>query len=249
MKRFVLLLALFASFAFAQKDIVISPQSIVVNPLPSFDVEVFVDKDTSGETIPTYEIGEAIRIGVRVSEDSYVYLFNVRSNGDIQQIIPNRLDDTGRRNFVEAGTTRYFPRQDARYTFNIAGPRGPGQGDRGSFGRALEHLAAYPFRRRERLCDLGSRRGFLCADALYRGAALAARGLGHGHGPFLCRTRCAPEPVRNHQRNVGATWGGGVCRWSSFVGYTPVRFGTRAGQHTVRLELDGYETFQDHCPT
>ena len=50
-----------------QDNVVISPQSIVVNPSPSFDVEVFVDKDTSGEATPSYNIGESIRVGVSVS--------------------------------------------------------------------------------------------------------------------------------------------------------------------------------------
>ena len=30
----------------------------------------------------------------------------------------------------------------------------------------------------------------------------------------------------------------------SFVGYTPVRFGTRRGQHTIRVERNDYETFE-----
>ena len=94
--------------ASAQDNVVISPQSIVVNPSPSFDVQVFVDKDTSGDATPVYNIGESIRVGATVSEDAYVYLFSVHSDGTIDQILPNTLSD-GRDNLVRAGSTRYFP--------------------------------------------------------------------------------------------------------------------------------------------
>lgn len=243
MKRFVLLLALFASFALAQEDVVISPQSIIVNPLPSFDVEVFVDKDPSGATIPTYEIGEAIRIGVRVSEDAYVYLFNVRSNGDIQQILPNRLDDTGRRNFVEAGTTRYFPRQDARYTFNIAGPRGL---DKVIAVASKEPLNTSQLTRFDEESDFAT--SAAGEDSFAQALSIVVQPLPQEGwvtdtalfyvGQDAPRSQFGTISVTSDPRGAAAYIDG------QFVGYTPVRFGTRAGEHTVRLELEGYEPFQ-----
>ena len=35
----------------AQESPVLSPQAIIVNPVPSYEVEVFVDKDPSGEAL------------------------------------------------------------------------------------------------------------------------------------------------------------------------------------------------------
>lgn len=110
--------------ALAQPRITISPQTIVVNPVPSFGVEVFVDKDSSGSGTPSYQIGERISVGVRVSEASYVYVFNVRSTGEIIQILPNRYDQDGQNNYLQAGETKYFPPQGARYAFNVDGPNG-----------------------------------------------------------------------------------------------------------------------------
>ena len=58
-------------------------------------VQVWVDKDPSGEGVPVYQVGEGIRIGVNVSAASYVYLYSIKSTGEIQQILPNRFDADG----------------------------------------------------------------------------------------------------------------------------------------------------------
>jgi Domain of unknown function (DUF4384) len=123
-RLFVLMVALLGLVTYAQTQIVVSPQSIVINPRPSFGVEVFTDKDTSGNATPSYQIGEAISIGVRVSEASYVYVFNIKATGEVQQIIPNRYDADGQNNYLQAGETKYFPPRGARYAFNVDGPNG-----------------------------------------------------------------------------------------------------------------------------
>ena len=117
-----LFLFAFSFYAFAQGDF--GSQSIVINPNPSYQVSVFVDRDPSGNSTPSYTIGETIRIGVQPSDTSYVYLFNIRSNGTITQIIPNRLDSHGANNYIQAGHTRYFPSHDSRYRFTVDGPAG-----------------------------------------------------------------------------------------------------------------------------
>ena len=113
----------FISISLAQ-GVTVSPRAIVVNPLPSFDVEVFLDKDPSGQGSPNYQIGESVSIGVRVSEASYIYLYDVKPTGEITQILPNRFDAFGQNNFLQAGETRFFPPPGARYTFTIDPPQG-----------------------------------------------------------------------------------------------------------------------------
>ena len=71
--------------AFAQ-TVVISPRSIVVNPVPAFDLEVWVDKDRSGRESPTYDVGESIRISVRSSVDALGYV----PNGAARQLAGGR---------------------------------------------------------------------------------------------------------------------------------------------------------------
>lgn len=48
----MLVILTLVSSVFAQgRSIVVSPKSIIVNPAPSFEVDVFVNKDSSGDEI------------------------------------------------------------------------------------------------------------------------------------------------------------------------------------------------------
>ena len=120
--RFIFLILLLSPLALAQRT-EISPQAIVVNPVPSFDVDVWVDRAPTGGSVPTYQVGEPIRVGVRTEESGYVYLFSVSAGGDVVQILPNRHAGGGDA-FMAAGETRHFPPAGARYTFNVAAPHG-----------------------------------------------------------------------------------------------------------------------------
>jgi Domain of unknown function (DUF4384) len=109
-------LALSSAFATPQ----ISPQSIIVNPVQaSLSVNVSVDRAGSN---PVYNIGDSIRVNVRVSDDAYVYLFSVHADGQIDQILPNRL--SGGSQFLRAGESRSFPPAGGAYTLSVDGPSG-----------------------------------------------------------------------------------------------------------------------------
>ncbi|WP_309572676.1 DUF4384 domain-containing protein [Deinococcus sp.] len=100
----------------------ISAQSIIVNPIPTtLSVKLWVNRDPYGTGTPDYRVGESISISARVSEDSYVYLFNINPDGTTDQILPNRL---GGGNYVRAGQIRTFPSASDNFQFNIAGPYG-----------------------------------------------------------------------------------------------------------------------------
>ncbi|MBB6099098.1 hypothetical protein HNR42_002534 [Deinobacterium chartae] len=115
------LLMLGAAPAFAAPQI--SPQSIIVNPIPAqVGVSVWTDKDPSGTRTPDYYPGERIRLYVSTTRDAYVYLFNVDPNGQVDLILPNRY--SGGDNFVRGGTTKVFPPSNAGFTFDIATPYG-----------------------------------------------------------------------------------------------------------------------------
>src|SRR5690625_7365625 len=111
MKRLLgLLLLLLVTPAFAQSDdddVVFSPHAIVVNPGPSFEVDVFLDRGGSND-VPTYQVRESIQIGVSVSDDAYVYLFNDISDGGAQQLLPTPYDSTDHNIFLSVRATRYF---------------------------------------------------------------------------------------------------------------------------------------------
>ena len=118
---------------------VLSPEAIVVNPVPAYEVEVST-QDLDGNTKTDFAVGEAIRVSVRVTEDAYVYLFDVRSDGSINQILPNNYDANGQNNFVRGGRDEVF--SAARRTVQLYGG-GPGRGRQGDCSResdAARHL-------------------------------------------------------------------------------------------------------------
>jgi hypothetical protein len=241
-----LLVLTFAALSTAQSDeVTFSPQSIIVNPKPTFEVDVFVDKPADRYAYPMYTIGESIRIGVRVSEDSHVYLFNVRADGGITQILPNRLDADGENNFLRAGETRYFPPQDAPYTFDVAPPTG------------LDKVIAVASRERLDTAQLAEFRREGNFDVSPQGEQSFAETLSIVVRPipqeawvtdtalfYVTRQGETPPPppfgmleIRSEPRARAYVDG-------QFVGETPVTFGTNAGQHTVRLTRDGYTQFE-----
>ena len=109
--------------ASARSAVMVEPLRIVVNPTPSFRVEVRLDKDTTGRGTPMYHVGDTIHLTVTVSEDAYVYLFNVTATGTVTQFFPNRYD--GAANRIRAGQTlRVPPATEARYDLTLAPPYG-----------------------------------------------------------------------------------------------------------------------------
>lgn len=117
--RKLLLAILGLGAALAQQ---ISPQGIIVNPVPTdLQVKVWVDKDPGKRGGAVYQIGEPIFIYVNVNQDAYVYLFNINADGKIDPILPNAFE---RNNFLRAGETRRFPPEGARYRYTVTGPEG-----------------------------------------------------------------------------------------------------------------------------
>ena len=240
----------------AQEDPVIDTQSIVVNPKPSFDVNVFVDRDTSGDAQPSYRIGEDIRVGVNVSEAAYVYLFNVRSSGEILQFFPNRFDVHGSDNYLPAGQTRYFPDPDAAYTFSVDGPEGLDKVIAVASKDQLDTRQLADFTQDANFASSQqSEAGFASAlsivvkpkpqDSWVTDTALFYVGSGVSAAP-VAPTLPTPSPTEDAFGTLSINSqpsGADVYVDGQFVGTTPLRFGTRSGNHTVRLELAGYPAY------
>ena len=235
-------LLLFWAATLAQ-EAVISPQAIVVNPRPAFDVDVWVDKDPTGDGAPVYQVGEEIRISVRVGESAYVYLFNVRSDGQIQQILPNRFDEAGRDNFLRAGETRTFPPRGAGYVFNVAPPRGLDKVIALASKRELSTRELVDFQR-----DPDFAVGRMDEEQFARTLAIIVRPVPQHEwvtdtalffvGERPARPRFGTLQIRSTPSDAEAFVDG------QFVGYTPVSFGTTPGRHEVRIEREGYDTYR-----
>jgi hypothetical protein len=229
----VLVAALLAGQAMAQ-NVVLSPRSIVVNPVPSFDLQVWVDKDTSGREAPAYAVGEAIRVSVRPSEDAYVYLFSIAADGEVVQILPNRFDDNGSDAFVRGGSTRTFPPSGARYTFNVAPPGG------------LAKVIAVASRRPvdvSTLATFRSERDFATSNIGEEGFARALRIIVNPlpQTEWVSATALYYVGTRPAQGAYGTLQvdseprRGEVYVDRAFVGYTPLSYGLRPGTYDVEV--------------
>ena len=96
-------------------------ETLLTQSEAAFGLELFTDKDETGLSVPTYTISDTLEIGLTVSENSYVYLFNIRSTGSITQLLPNAIDP---HNALTAGQSKYFPNKGAGYSFSVEGPTG-----------------------------------------------------------------------------------------------------------------------------
>lgn len=241
-KLFSFIFLALISWSLAQPQITFSPQAIVVNPVPSFGVEVFVNKDPSGNSIPSYAIGEDISIGVRVTESAYIYLFNVRSNGAIDQILPNRVDTSGSNNFVQAGETKFFPPPGARYTFSVDGPQGT--------DKVIALASKEPLDTRQ-LADFTASGNFATSNI---GEQSFAQTLSIIVRPkpqnswvtdtVLFNVGNPPTAPRYGTLSISSSPSGAEAYVDGqYVGATPVRFGTTSGAHSVEVRAPGYQTF------
>lgn len=239
MKRLLMFIAFFLPVAYAQ-GFVVSPQAIVVNPRPSFGVEVWLDRDSSGDATPEYQIGEEVSISVRPAEASYVYLFDVKSTGEITQIFPNRFDTN---NYLRAGETRTFPPSGARYVFNIAPPRGLSKVIAVASKTELDTRTLASFRSEADMFPQSN----IGESGFIESFAIIVRPV--PQQDWVTDTALYYVGNRPQQAEFGTLRfsstpsGADVYLDGEFIGYTPLRFGTRPGTHRVRVELDGYEPF------
>lgn len=238
---FTILILLLVSAAAHAQEVRTEPRRIVVNPNPSFDVTVFLDK--SGE-VPTYRIGEEIRIGVRVDRDAFVYLFSIQPDGTVTQILPNRFTDDNR---VRAGQTRMYPPEDADYSFNVEPPTGTSKVVAVASTRELDtrELARFQNDAAFATSDIGEegfqsafrivvepvpQSGWVTATAYYEVA--------RGSNGAAARPSQATLAIESDPREADVYIDG------RFQGTTPLRVQSQPGRRTIRIERSGYRTYE-----
>ncbi len=239
MRKLVSLVVLSLVTAAFSQNIIFNPQGIVVNPNPSFEVDVRVNKSGAA---PSYQIGESISISATVNADAWVYLFNVRSDGEVVQILPNDLDEEGRNNYLRAGQTKTFPPPNARYTFTIDGPTG------------LDKVIAVASRDQLSTSTLAN---------FTQGEQMFSSNIGESGFASALSIIVSPLPQGNWVTDTAHFWVGnppaqpttGTLRIESspsgaaayindaFIGYTPVNYTARGGDYNLRVESSGYQTF------
>jgi len=239
MKRLLGFALLLISVAAAQ-SIVVSPQAIVVNPRPGFDVQVWLDRDPSGNQIPVYEVGEEIRISVRPSETSFVYVFDVKSTGEITQIFPNRFDSQNR---VAANQTLTLPPSGARYVFNVAPPRGLSKVIAIASRTELDTRTLANFRNESDIFAQST----IGQDGFANSFAIIVRPI--PQDSWVTDTALYSVGQQAAQPNWGTLAlqsnpsGADVFVNGSFAGTTPLNFTVSPGRHDIRFELRGFDSF------
>jgi hypothetical protein len=236
----VLLAVLLAGLTASAQDVRFEPRAIVVNPAPEFGVTVFLDK--SGE-VPSYRVGEEIRVSVRVDRDAYVYLYSLEPDGTVTQILPNRFTSD---HFLRGGQTRTFPPSGAGYVFNVDPPTGLSKVVAVASTRQLDtqELAKFESGRAFATSDIGER-GFQRAFRIvvnpvpqdsWVTATTYYEVVGGGGGA----DNAAQATVSFDSDPRGAD----VYVDGRYQGTTPLRAGVQPGNRTIRIERDGYRTWE-----
>jgi hypothetical protein len=230
--------------AYAQPQV--SPQGIVVNPTPTdLQVRTWVNKDPGKTGNPTYQVDEGISISVQTNQDAFVYLFSVKSNGEIDAILPNVFDQD---NIVRAGQTRTFPPAGARYAFNVSGPEGQ------------DRVLAVASKQRLNVQDIvdiqSGRVKIRGADNLGRLLSIIVTPLPQRDwisdvaffavGRVVVTPPPPPPPVATTGTLAVASnpQGAQVLVNGRGVGNTPVNITLQPGQYNLELRQSGYEVFR-----
>lgn len=223
----------------------LSPQGIIVNPVPTdLQVRVWVNKDPSKTGNPVYQIGERIQVSVQVNQDAYVYIFSVKSTGEIGLILPNAFDQN---NLLRSGEIRtYPPAAGARYVLEVAGPEGQ--------DRVLAVASRQPLSLAQ-IADIQTGRVNLQgADNLARALSIVVTPLPQrdwvSNVAFFVVGRAAVTPVQPVQPGTGTLRvnsnpsGAQVLVEGRPVGSTPLNLVLRPGRVDIELRLGGYQTFR-----
>lgn len=217
----------------------LSPQGIIVNPVPTdLQVRTWVDKDPNKNTNPSYQVGEPIRVSVQVNQDAYVYLFSVKSSGQIGLILPNAFDTN---NLLKAGETRTFPpASGAKYALNVDLPEGQ--------DRVLAVASRQPLSL-DQIANIQSGQvNVQGADNLARALSIVVTPLPQQDWVsnvafFVVGRVAAPAPTTGTLSINSNPQGAQVLIGGRAVGNTPLNVNLQPGRYTVDLRLNGYQGY------
>jgi len=82
-----------------------------------YEVDISVDKGDDA----TYYDGEPIFISFITTEDAYVVIYDIDTEGKLSLIFPESIEENG---FIRANSTYQIPEDDDDYSLKIKGPQG-----------------------------------------------------------------------------------------------------------------------------
>ncbi len=109
----VFLTLLVAVLSFAEMNL----RNIIIVPKPSnLEVKVWLNKPEGS----VYQPGEKLEIFFRANKNCYVVIYNIRTDGKITLLFPNRFDQN---NYIAANVNNKIPISD-KYSFQVTLPEG-----------------------------------------------------------------------------------------------------------------------------
>ncbi len=248
-KRFLALLVL---GLFLLPTIIFSAEpelrTIIIEPIQTdFKVEVWPDKGNNAN----YKVGETITIYFKISQDAYVYIWDINANGEVRLILPNGYRQD---NFFRANIVYSIPSPTDKYTLRIAPP----------YGREVIHVLASktpvnilesykkdlsrePFplipespenftdklRRNIEIVPSPTQPQWTTANAIFYVVSEGIVIPPTGPGQALGRLEVESKPS-----------GASIYIDGRFLGYTPYTGDVSVGRHTITLQLAGYQPYE-----
>ncbi len=113
-KRLSLLINIIVVITFAFAGCSVDDDSSPSSPLSYLTIDVDVDKNV-------YYIGETVTVFVQATQDCYLTLYDISTQGEVSQIFPNQFASD---NLLRGGETYRIPAEADEFDFEITGPPG-----------------------------------------------------------------------------------------------------------------------------
>lgn len=223
-------------------------KTIIIEPVQTnFKVEVWPDKGNNA----SYKVGENITIYFKLTQDAYVYIWDINANGEIRLILPNGYRQD---NFFRANIVYSIPASTDKYTLRIAPP----------YGREVIHILASktPINILEDYRKDLSREPFPLIPELPESFTDKVRR----------NIEIVPSPTQPAQWTTANTIfyvvssgvivppgpsqalgrltveskpsGASIFIDGQFLGYTPYTGDVSTGRHSIRIEFSGYQPYE-----
>ena len=88
----------------------------IVNPDQSFEIKLWAEGDKK-----TFNVGDTIGFKFKSTENAYVTLLSIATDGKVYKILPNKWHKDGK---VEKGKEYTFPPPESEFVFRVKGPEG-----------------------------------------------------------------------------------------------------------------------------
>jgi hypothetical protein len=88
----------------------------IANPNPGFQIKLSTEGDKK-----SFSVGDTISVNFSSSENAYLTLLSIATDGQVYKIFPNKWHESGK---VEKGKEYTFPPPEGDFVFRVKGPEG-----------------------------------------------------------------------------------------------------------------------------